>query len=146
MSSGASPDAGGTKGPPVADQEDLQRALTYNKWWVEEEQRVSSAAFSFPDFSVDIASIAGSEDYTIRRFASGTGLVVLNCGAVRGEGCHACKEKDQNHPDNEAHANAYMPTSGGHRKRAAKAIAEKHCKKVIKPDIAAGATHPEPPT
>lgn len=144
MSSAESPSTGGPESPPVDDNEDLYRALTHNNWWIEEEQRVSSAAFSFPNFSVDIVSIAGSEGHTLARFAPGTGLVIFNCGRARRIGCDARKEIDPAYPDNDAHANAYMPRSG-QRKKAAKELADNICRILHKPNISPTARHPDPP-
>jgi hypothetical protein len=64
MSSGESPSLDPPAGSPVDDGEELYRVIG-PEWWLLAEDRVSSAAFSFPLFSVDIASIAGSPQATM---------------------------------------------------------------------------------
>ena len=51
--------------PEVEANEDLYRCLMYQGWYNEAEDRVSSAAFAFPKFSVYVASIAGSPEATL---------------------------------------------------------------------------------
>src|SRR5947208_558420 len=99
MSSPASPTA------EVDPREDLYRCITTPDWWVEEENRPSSAAFKQPDFSTDVASLAGSPDYTLSRFAQGCGLVSFNYGEAKAIGFIARVEADPNFPENKAHAN-----------------------------------------
>jgi hypothetical protein len=94
MSDAESPAQEGPQGAPVAEHEDLYRCLMYQDWWNAEENRVSSAAFSFPRFSVDVASLAGSPENTLSRFLPGTGLVSFNCGRSRELGCDARLEVD----------------------------------------------------
>src|SRR4051794_30170427 len=110
MSSDESSTPDGPHGPPVADDEELYRCIMYPNWWVEEEQRISSAAFKFPRFSVDIASIAGSPEVTLSRFLPGTGMVVLACRVAKELGCDVRYELDEQYPDNKAHAHVYIPT------------------------------------
>jgi len=105
-------------GLPVPDTEDLFRCLTHAKWWNDTANRVSSAAFSWPVFSVDIVSISGSEEATLKPFKPGTGLVIFNCGRSREKGCDPRHELDEKQPENKAHAHAYMPVQSGQRKRA----------------------------
>lgn len=124
-------------GPPVADHEDLYRCLTHAKWWNEEENRVSSAAFSWPVFSVDVASLAGSAQATLDRFCPGTGLVIFNCGRSREKGCDPRLEPDEQHPDNEAHAHVYMPKSNSKRKKAAQHLSQ-ICSLLVKPTLPEG--------
>lgn len=99
-------------GPEVQPQEDLYRGLPTKDWWIAEEKRPSSAAFSFPSFSVDVASLAGSPQFTLDHLPSGSGLVAFNCGQARQLGFDARLEPDPNHPENHAHANVYcsLPT------------------------------------
>jgi hypothetical protein len=106
----------GAPGPEVDPSEDLYRCLTTPAWWVAEERRPSSAAFRHPDFSVDVASLAGSPAYTLSRFPAGCGLVSFNYGAAKAVGCIARLEADPEHPENRAHANVYTSPSAGKRK------------------------------
>ena len=118
MSSDASP------GPEVDAAEDLFRCITTPDWWVSEEGRPSSAAFKQPDFSTDVASLAGSPAYTLARFPPGCGLVSFNYGTARGIGFLARVEPDPDHPDNHAHANVYnnLPSGAGRKKMAQKLV------------------------
>ena len=59
MTQAESPPAAGPHGPPVSDEEALYRCIAYPNWW-NDEQRITSAAFKFPSFSVDVASLAES--------------------------------------------------------------------------------------
>jgi hypothetical protein len=121
-------------GPPVADCEELYRCLMYQKWWNADENRVSSAAFNFPRFSVDVASISGSEENTLAPFLPGTGLVVFNCGKAREQGCQTHLEPDEQRLDNKAHAHVYLPPSSGQRKRAVQHLI-KICTVLRKPNL-----------
>lgn len=107
----------------LPDGEELRRALTSPLWWIGQERRVSSAAFAFPVFSVDVASWAGPIDATLGRFRPGTGLCTVTAGDVRATGADPRPEVDLSHPDNLAHANVYMP-HGNRRKSAARRIAD----------------------
>jgi hypothetical protein len=71
------------RGPEVGDDEQLYRCIAYTNWWNEEEQRITSAAFKVPCFSVDVASLAGWPESTLSRFLSVTGLVIIVCCAAR---------------------------------------------------------------
>ncbi len=110
MSSAESPPADGPHGPLVGDAEELYRCIMYPEWWVEEEGRISSFAFKFPYFSVDVASLAGSPDATLSRFRPGTGLVSFPCRVAKELGCDVRLEPDPRYPDNRAHAHVYMAT------------------------------------
>jgi hypothetical protein len=109
-------------GPPVSDDEVLYRCIAHPSWWNEEEQRITSAAFKFPCFSVDIASLAGSADATLSRFRPGTGLVAFTCGVARELGCDIRLELDPILPGNKAHAHVYMPAE--RRKAVARKLVE----------------------
>ena len=104
-----SPPTDGPPGPPVADDEALYRCIAYANWWNDEEQRITSAAFKFPCFSVDVASLAGSPEATLSRFRPGTGLVVFSCLTAKQLGCDVRLESDPLCPENAAHAHVYMP-------------------------------------
>jgi hypothetical protein len=97
------------RGAQVGDDEQLYRCIAYTNWWNEEEQRITSAAFKFPCFSVDVASLAGSPESTLSRFLPGTGLVVISCRAAKELGCDVRLEPDPHCPENQADARVYMP-------------------------------------
>ena len=109
MTPAASPATDGPHGPPVGDDEELYRCIAHPNWWNEQEQRITSAAFKFPCFSVDVVSIAGSPMATLSRFWAGTGLVVFFGGVARELGCDVRLELDPMCPENLAHAHVYMP-------------------------------------
>jgi hypothetical protein len=115
---------GDPPGPEVDAIEDLQRCITTPAWWVPEEGRPSSAAFKHPDFSTDISSIAGSADYTLRRFPAGCGLVAFNYGDAKALGFLARQELDPEFPDNIAHANVYSSPSASKHKTMAQKLAQ----------------------
>jgi hypothetical protein len=101
--------SGAPYGPPVGDGEELYRCIAHPHWWDDQERRITSAAFKFPCFSVDVASLAGSPEATLARFRPGTGLVAFSCRAARDLGCDIRLETDPHSPDNIAHAHVYMP-------------------------------------
>lgn len=109
------------RGAEVPASEMLSRAITSRDWWVATEARVSSAAFAFPVFSVDRASLA-SPGQTLGRFRQGSGLVQFNAGAARELGFDARQELDGNFPDNLAHANVYCDLGKKERKRRAQQL------------------------
>lgn len=108
-------------GPEVPAGESLRRAITSRDWWVSAENRISSAAFTFPVFSVDMASLATHEQ-TLSRFKPGAGLVEFNAGAARQLGFDARQEIDGNFPGNLAHANVYCTLPKNERKRRAQQL------------------------
>lgn len=71
------------RGAEVPTSETLSRAITSRDWWVAAENRVSSAAFAFPVFSVDRASLATPEQ-TLSHFPSGfwSGAIQRRRGAA----------------------------------------------------------------
>jgi hypothetical protein len=99
----------GPYGPPVSEENDLYRCIAHPHWWNEQEQRITSAAFKFPYFSVDVAALAGSPETTLSRFFVGTGLVVFACRIAKELGCDVRLEPDPTCPENRAHAHVYMP-------------------------------------
>jgi len=114
-------------GPPVANHEILLRAITSSDWWVEDERRVSSAAFKNRCFSVNVESICGLEGAlehlnTILDCPHG-GLASFECGEARRLSFDARHEQDPNHPDNIAHASVYGDRSSSRRSRNAKKLA-----------------------
>ncbi len=120
MSEGQSPSP---QGPSVGESEELYRCITHPSWWIEEEGRISSAAFKYPVFSVDVASISGSPENTLKRFHPGTGLARFLCRDAKALGCDVRQEIDEQHPQNQAHAHVYTP-DGSARKKTAKRLAE----------------------
>ena len=126
-----------TAGSPrseVDPQEDLYRCLTTMDWWVAEEKRPSSAAFKQPVFSTDVASLAGSPQYTLGRFPDGCGLVLFNYGDAKTLGFIARLEIDPEHPENKAHANVYNPNASSKRKTMAQKLAQSFCS-VVEPTL-----------
>jgi hypothetical protein len=109
VSAAESPATGDPQGPPVGDDEELYRCIAQPHWWDAQERRITSAAFKFPCFSVDVASLVGSPDATLARFRPGTGLVAFSCRAAKELGCEIRLEVDPNCPGNSAHAHVYMP-------------------------------------
>lgn len=108
-------------GPEVPENETLRRAITSHDWWVAAENRISSAAFTFPVFSVDMTSLATREQ-TLSRFRIGAGLVEFNTGSARQLGFDARQEIDARFPDNLAHANVYCVLAKNERKRRAQQL------------------------
>ena len=122
-------------GPVVTDVENLYRGITTDDWWVSEENRPSSAAFKQPDFSVDIASLAGSVAHTISHLPVGSGVVAFNCGDARVIGFVTRLEPDPEQPQNHAHANVYNSEgSQSRRKKMAAKLIEK-CVLIQQPDF-----------
>src|SRR5262249_55611636 len=107
------------RGPLVDAADDLYRAITHPSWWNKEKQQVSSAAFSYPSFSVDIARLT-TERETLKRFDARSGLVVFNCGNANLCGFAIHHEADPDYPQNLAHANAYCDTYNSDRKKRAR--------------------------
>lgn len=106
----------------------------YQDWWNDDQNRVSSAAVSFPCFSVDIVSISGSEENTLKPFLPGTGLAIFNCGDARQLGCTTRHEPDEENPENKAHAHTYLLGENKDRKKIAKRLAT-ICRIVRKPNL-----------
>jgi len=122
------------QGPAVDSAEHLYRGITSINWWVSEEQRPSSAAFRHAEFSVDIASLAGSPQHTLSHLTPGSGVVSFNCGQARQLGFDAHQEPDPNHPDNHAHANVYNLSSGNQIKKAAQKLVLL-CSVIVEPNF-----------
>jgi len=119
-----------TPGQEVDVKDDLYRCITTPDWWDSNENRPSSASFKQPDFSTDVARIAGSPDYTLSRFPKGCGLVSFNYGDAKAIGYTARLEIDPQHAENHAHANVYNPLdSDNKRKKLAKKLIDAILKK-----------------
>jgi hypothetical protein len=108
---------GNAHGPPVADEEDVYRAILYPWWWVESENRPSSAAFDYDVFSVDRKSLT-TPGKTAARFREISRLVEFNCGKAREIGFDTRDEVDPRNPENLAHARVYFMSKGGRKGRA----------------------------
>src|SRR6516225_9065658 len=104
-------------GPEVDAAERLYRCITTPAWWVPEENRPSSAAFKQPDFSTDMASVAGTPAYTLGRFPPGCGLVAFFYCDAKAIGFIARVEPDPEYPDNKAHANVYNPNNSQKKRK-----------------------------
>jgi hypothetical protein len=107
------------RGPPVDDAEQLLRVIGV-EWWLAAEGRVSSAAFSWPKFSVDRASMTTPEA-TLARFSPGSGIAEFNCGGARNLGFDTRAEPENG---NDAHAHVYCDHPNNKRKAAARKLAE----------------------
>lgn len=115
------------RGPQVAPEEDLYRLIVREEWWVADVHRPSSAAFDWPKFSVNIASLCG-EDEAYRQLctvlhAPQGAIVLFNCGQAQQLEFDPRKEPDPNYPDNTAHANVYYDGSNSSRKKRARKLA-----------------------
>ena len=133
MSEGEPSDPDRTRNALVSDEEDLYRCIN-PEWWNNEEHRISSAAFSFPYFSVDVASLAGSPQATLSRFRSGSGLAAFVCRSARQLGCDVRLERDEQYPENIAQAHVYMPITNSKRKTAARKLVEA-CRIRVTPNL-----------
>jgi len=129
------------RGPQVDPVEGLYRAIHLRQWWNGEvtPPRPRSAAFNWPSFSVNIASIIG-EAGAIRHLEQVLGcpegaIVAFNCGLARGLGFDARRERDPKYPNNDAHANVYFEGLNSTRKKQAKKLAREHCRTVRAPQF-----------
>lgn len=115
-----------TRGPLLADTEDVYRAL-FAGWWPDGMTRPSSAAFDFEVFSVDVKSKTTPQQ-TAGRFNNVTRLAEFNCGAGKAVGFDSHDELDPAQPENLAHAHVYMrdyhATNPSQRKKKARKLAE----------------------
>ncbi len=120
------------RGPQVSEEEDLYRAIIHPPWW--KNGKLSSAAFSYKKYSVDVSSLTTPEN-TLQRFKDktpGAGLAALNCGIARNHRFDARLETDPNCPDNKAHAIVYYVGSENKRKTNAKKLMA-HCHVLVSP-------------
>lgn len=97
----------------VAPHEDLYRVIS-PEWF--KESRVSSVAFDWPFFSVDVASLTTPER-TLSCFRLESGLVSINCGEAMEIGFRTLHEVDPDYPENDAHAHVYSDGKRTDRKR-----------------------------
>lgn len=107
-------------GPPVPDDETLHRVITPTAAAVWFPNGVlSSAAFNYPVFSVDVAGF-GTLAETLTRWPAGSGIAAFNCGEARQLGFDARLEPEHG---NDAHANVYCGFPNNERKRRARHLA-----------------------
>ena len=104
---------------PVAPEEDLYRVIS-PEWF--QERRISSAAFDYPFFSVDVASLTTPERTLSRGFRLGSGIASFNCGEATEVGFRALHEVDPDAPHNDAHAHVYSDGGRSERKRRTKRL------------------------
>jgi hypothetical protein len=121
-------------GPRLDVEEQLYRILNVPGWWNHVEGRVSTAAFSYRLFSVDIARLTTPAD-SMSRVSGAFAIVSFRCGDAIELGFDPRHEADSQHPDNVAHAHVYMPTHvvpEGRRKKVARRLADR-CTPVVAP-------------
>lgn len=115
------------RGPAVSPREELYRLITTPDWWVTEEQRLSSAAFDAPQFSVNIASLTTVGEtvnqLTLLLGKPNGGVVAFNCGRARELGFDTRHEADGLYPQNSAHAHVYYSGGSSARKKNARRLA-----------------------
>ena len=119
--------SGEERGPEVDSADELYRAVHLPDWWNSEINRVRSAAFNWPSFSTNIASIIGEAGaiehlHEVLKCPDG-GIVGFSCGLAKQLGFDPRQEPDPNYPANNAHANVYYDGSTSSRKRRAKELA-----------------------
>lgn len=109
---------GSARGPKVPSDENVFRLLT-NSLWVK-DGRPSTAAFSFPKFSVD-RSARTSPEVSAARFVREpvTHVAEFNVGFADSIGMSTHEEIDEDYPDNDAHAHVYHSAGSSGRKKAA---------------------------
>ena len=128
------PDAD-SRGPEVDGAEQLYRAIHLREWWNAEvtPPRPRSAAFNWPKFSVNIASILGEKgamDHLAHVLKCPNGAIVaFRCGCARELGFDPRREPEN---DNAAHAHVYYDGSNSSRKTRAKKLAN-HCRTIRPP-------------
>lgn len=117
------------RGPPVPDADTLHRVIapTAAAVWFPNGV-LSSAAFSFPVFSADVARLSPVEQ-TLARWPAGSGIAAFNCGQARQLGFDARHEPEQG---NDAHAHVYNDFPANERKRRARQLAAA-CTLVVPP-------------
>ncbi|MEX0716349.1 MAG: hypothetical protein WD066_07180 [Planctomycetaceae bacterium] len=106
--------------------EDLYRAITQPSWWKPTGGRPSSAAFNYPKFSADMASLT-TPRATLDRVcpgANGPGVVGFDCGIARRLDFDPRRELDEDHPDNAAHVHVYFSKNNSQRKKRAQKLAQ----------------------
>jgi len=118
-------------GPPVPPDDTLHRVIVPAAAAVWFPNGVlSSAAFSFPVFSVDISRLATVEQ-TLSRWPAGSAVVAFNCGEARALGFDARHEPEHG---NDAHANVNCGFPNNERKRRARQLAAT-CSIVVPPGV-----------
>jgi hypothetical protein len=116
---------------PVAPQEDLYRVIS-PEWF--KERRISSVAFDWPFFSVDVGSLTTPER-TLSRFRLESGLVSFSCGEATEIGFRALHEVDPDAPENDAHAHVYSDGKRTERKRRSQKLLASSGLKIIREPV-----------
>lgn len=109
------------RGPLVPNAEDVYRILTHPNWVKRDLGIPSTAAFSFPKFSVDRAAMTTPER-SAARFDDVTHVAEFNVGEAAKLGLSTHAEVDVDYPENDAHAHVYHSAGNSGRKRAAKEL------------------------
>lgn len=120
-----------SRGPSVPDEDTLYRVIvpTAAAVWFPGGV-LSSAAFSHPVFSTDIARLSTPEQ-TASRWPAGSGIVAFNAGKARAISFDARHEPEHG---NDAHANVYCDCPTRERKRLARQLAEM-CVVIVAPQL-----------
>jgi len=130
--------ADAARGPAVPDADTLWRVIVpaaVAVWFP--NGVLSSAAFNYPEFSVDVERLT-TRDQTLARWPAGSGIAAFGCGAARGIGFDARHEPEHG---NDAHANVYADFPPNERKRRARQLAAA-CQVVVAPAGPGLAGHP----
>lgn len=117
------------RGNPLPPEENVFRVLTHPSWWVEADERISSAAFNNPQFSGDVESMTTIED-SIGRHRNGSGLAKFNVGAAKALGIECLHFPEHG---NDAHANVYNDGTDNKRKGKARKLAKLATAGLIRP-------------
>jgi hypothetical protein len=107
------------RGPEVDAHEELFRLVAVH--FVRDGQ-VSSGAFSYDYFSIEVASRTAGPADSLSRVPSTCAVIQFNCGCARRSGLDARDERDEAHPENLAHAHVYQDGPAGERKRRVKSF------------------------
>lgn len=129
------------RGPAVPDTDTLYRVILPKAaavWFP--DGVLSSAAFNYPVFSTDAASLSTAEQ-TLARWEPGSIVIAFNCGEARALGFDARFEPEQG---NDAHANVYCDHPPKERKRRARQLAEKAQIITVPPPPSGHASAPPP--
>jgi hypothetical protein len=112
------------RGPEIAPAENLYRIVTVRNGWIDADGGISSAAFNQDWFSVEIESRTGGPEDSITRVPGGCAVIRFNCGCARSVGYDARDERDEQYPDNLAHAHVYLDVGNSQRKKSARRLLE----------------------
>ena len=95
------------RGPALPAEEHVYRVILTSSWWVEAENRPSTAAFDDRVFSVEIKTRTTPEE-SAAKFRDVTRLAEFNCGRAAALEFNSHDERDRVAPDNYAHAHVYF--------------------------------------